>query len=272
MNKLNLNGGVYQIRNIASEKCYVGQAINLKNREKRHWNDLKNNKHHNIYLQRSYNKYGKKDFIFEILLYCEKFELTCYEQFFVDKYDKIGLIYNICKECVNSCKGIKASLKARKRMSMAQKGKNHPLYGKHHTDSTKLKISISMSGVNSYKITKKNVVLKIISMLKNSVSAKNISKKLGIGYSIVIKAKNGYYNDIYNLPPTCFPKSLKNRRGGNNIMPKEIILKILYMIDKNMSNKDIAKELPVSISTIQRAKNGFYNDIYNLKNINISEE
>lgn len=142
--EIDLNCGVYQIRNIINEKCYAGQSIVLRARERYHWSRLKNNNHHNIYFQRAYNKHGKNNFIFEVLIYCEPFELKRYEQFFVDKYDKMGLLYNICKECVDSLKGVQFSPEAIKKMSgenhpmYGLKGKDHPSFGYKHTPESRV--------------------------------------------------------------------------------------------------------------------------------------
>ena len=49
---------IYKIINIKNGKFYLGSSNNFKQRVKRHKRDLKFNRHHNIYLQRIYNKYG----------------------------------------------------------------------------------------------------------------------------------------------------------------------------------------------------------------------
>jgi len=171
---INLNCGIYQIRNVVTGFCLAGQSMRLKQRPGEHWNDLKNNKHDNSHMQNSYNKHSREFFVFEILLYCEPEELTRYEQFFVDKYVFLGLAYNTCRECVDSPKGIKRSEETRgkmreawknrapmteetrkkiseansnpseetlEKMSEAQRGENHPMYGKHHTEETLEKMS-----------------------------------------------------------------------------------------------------------------------------------
>lgn len=48
--------GVYQIRNTQNNKLYIGSSVNIDKRRRQHFTDLKNNQHHNIHLQRSYNK------------------------------------------------------------------------------------------------------------------------------------------------------------------------------------------------------------------------
>jgi hypothetical protein len=55
--------GVYCIKNTITNKVYIGSSLNIKSRLKTHIFSLKNNKHHSLKLQRSYNKYGKDNFI-----------------------------------------------------------------------------------------------------------------------------------------------------------------------------------------------------------------
>lgn len=58
----------------------------MSKRRKTHWRSLKQNKHHNQYLQSSYNKHGENNFVFEILEYIDNIEeLFMYEQKYIDK-------------------------------------------------------------------------------------------------------------------------------------------------------------------------------------------
>ena len=60
-------GYVYQIKNTKTNTKYIGSTEHPESRKNRHFNDLKNSKHHCVHLQRSYNKYDDDDFIFEII-------------------------------------------------------------------------------------------------------------------------------------------------------------------------------------------------------------
>lgn len=86
--------GIYEIINIITNKSYIGSAKNIENRWKRHLKDLKNNKHHNIYLQRSFNKWGESYFKLKILELCNENELLIKE----NNYLKLDNLYNISKE------------------------------------------------------------------------------------------------------------------------------------------------------------------------------
>ena len=111
--------GIYKITNITNNKFYIGQSTDLSKRKSDHFYTLKNNCHCNFHLQSSYNKYGKKNFKFETLLYCESFELTRYEQYLVDC---LRPEYNIRKECVDSPKRIFLSEEGKQKLSKLRKG------------------------------------------------------------------------------------------------------------------------------------------------------
>lgn len=81
-------GGIYKITNFKNKKTYIGSAIYIKKRWNQHLNDLKQQKHSNPYLQKAFNKYGKKNFKFEILeciLFRDEKPLIEREQFYLDR-------------------------------------------------------------------------------------------------------------------------------------------------------------------------------------------
>lgn len=74
-----MDKGIYKITNLKNNKVYIGQSENLNNREWNHFYWLDRGEHHNEHLQKSYNKYGKGNFIFETLeelIGSEKAKLT----------------------------------------------------------------------------------------------------------------------------------------------------------------------------------------------------
>jgi len=78
--------GVYRIKNLVNNKCYIGSSCNLYNRLYEHFRYLKLNKHSNPKLQFAYNKYGKDNFKYEIITfgdcsYCFKIEQVCFDTY-----------------------------------------------------------------------------------------------------------------------------------------------------------------------------------------------
>lgn len=79
--------GIYKITNIVNNKVYVGSSKSINRRKYQHFYLLKNNKHKNLYLQFSYNKYGKSSFIFELLEKCDINQLSLKEEYWIKYYN-----------------------------------------------------------------------------------------------------------------------------------------------------------------------------------------
>lgn len=86
--------GIYGIKNILTGKMYIGKSINSTNRERDHFYNLKNNRHHSEHLQNSYNKYGKEAFIFGIIETYPVEELDKQEKYWIDYYNSYNKGYN----------------------------------------------------------------------------------------------------------------------------------------------------------------------------------
>lgn len=154
-----MKSGIYFIKNKVNEKCYVGQAKDVEHRLfSEHLRCLQLGVHRNKHLQKAFNKYGEKSFLFKVLEYCplDKETLRIREQYWIDKLDSIKNGYNHAPSA-GSLLGFKWSDEQRKRLSIAMtgkkatektkailrkamKGKNNWL-GRHHSEETKIKIS-----------------------------------------------------------------------------------------------------------------------------------
>jgi len=163
MNKIS---GIYRIINIVTGDFYIGQAVNFKRRKNAHFNELKRGKHHSSYLQNAYNKYGEENFKFEIVLYCENFELTRYEQGLVDR---LKPVYNMEILCVTSRLGVTHSEETRKKISEAGKGrffseesrkkKSDAMKGKTQTEEHRKKSADARRGKKLSEQARRNVIL-----------------------------------------------------------------------------------------------------------------
>jgi len=151
-----MNCGIYQIENLISGNRYIGQTVDIKYRKKEHFARLRQQRHENPHLQKSFNKYGQKSFRHTVLLYCDQENLTLYEQACVNKFNPE---YNILTECVNSSFGYKHTEEARKKMSEFQierakkpmpeetrKRMSEAKKGRSLSDETKRKISEAKKG------------------------------------------------------------------------------------------------------------------------------
>ena len=73
--ELEQNCGIYYIQNTLTHQIYIGQSKTLKQRKKRHFYNLRHNKHENPYLQNSFNKYGEPHFEYGVIQYCDEKDL-----------------------------------------------------------------------------------------------------------------------------------------------------------------------------------------------------
>ncbi len=90
--------GVYEIYCTSSGKRYIGSSSDIHKRWEQHINSLKNNSHHNYYLQQAWKMYGEDNFVFCILdkVYDKK-DLFKIEEKYIKKF-KFYDLYNILKK------------------------------------------------------------------------------------------------------------------------------------------------------------------------------
>lgn len=87
---------IYQIKNIANNRSYIGLTNNIVRRKVRHFTDLKYNRHDNHFLQKEFNIYGKENFSFSILFegdVSEK-EIGEKEKYYIKEFDSYKNGYN----------------------------------------------------------------------------------------------------------------------------------------------------------------------------------
>lgn len=135
--------GVYKITNKIDGKFYIGSSNNIKQRWSLHLSRLNRNKHGNNHFQNAWNKYGKENFIFEIIEECSIDDLNIREQYWIETlyccdktigYNHIGSVNNI--------RVFDEETKLKMSINHANlKGINHPLFGKHHSIESRDKIS-----------------------------------------------------------------------------------------------------------------------------------
>lgn len=86
--------GIYKITCLVDNKAYIGQSVSIKRRWATHRRELAAGTHYNQYLQRAYNKYGKNNFVYEILELCPQHKLNEREQFYISLFDTYKNGYN----------------------------------------------------------------------------------------------------------------------------------------------------------------------------------
>ncbi len=193
---IKFNPGIYTITHKNSLKVYIGESKSVYERLQTHKDDLRNNKHKNIHLQRAYNRDGLDLFSFEVLQLCEFKDLKKWENFWGKVFhvhdDKFG--YNIAPTSEDgkislaeetkikigiANKGKKRSPEDRLKISNGKKGKkpseatreilSKAQTGRKHTEETKQKISRSKSG-ELKPSTSKPIIDKLSGIVYNSTS------------------------------------------------------------------------------------------------------
>ena len=124
--------GIYCIENKINGKKYIGQGLNVILR-------MSNNHKDTPAIYNALKRYGKNNFKRYIILYCETSELDYYEikciKIFHSHKSEWG--YNISWGGGAFFTGGHHTDEAKKKISIAMSGENHPLYGTHHSVETK---------------------------------------------------------------------------------------------------------------------------------------
>lgn len=215
---------IYCIENKVNNKKYIGKTINFEERKRRHFYSLKNNNHHNIHLQRSYNKYGSNNFNIYILTITTEEKAYKEEIKWISYYDTFkGDGYNLTPggEGVGS-------------------GKDNPFFGKTHTkeamdkilkanfnkkvsDETKKKISKARKGIKRKRETK----IKISKTLKGISKSSYSNEKM----SLINREKSPIsYKDVYDILKLYFEKGLTQEKIGKKYnCSSTTIRRVIYL-------------------------------------------
>ena len=199
--------GIYSITNIANGKIYIGQSIDLYNRNYGHTTVLKRNKEHNPHLQNAWNKYGEASFVYKPILFCEKEELERYERGLIKAYKsqdrKIG--YNVTAGGKSLCGiehpafGKKRSAEFCKKQSICRSGKKNCFYGKGPIKA--IEVSAKLSRMPIVQLNKQGNFIKEFTSITEASKEMKISKsciwrvckeerKTSCGYIWKYKEKN----------------------------------------------------------------------------------
>jgi group I intron endonuclease len=206
----NKEPGVYTITNKINNKIYVGSTTgSITKRLREHITDLSRNIHQNKYLQRSYNKYGKENFIFEKLEDYEVELCISMEKYWINMLDSKNPErgYNI-NDPVLGRHGIRHAQesieKAKNTMKVRQhsKGEKNPNFGNKWSDEIKLKNRLSQPtrkevvkySLNGEKLSDFNSIVEAALSIGNKKYSGQISKVCNrhqkTAYGFIWKFKN----------------------------------------------------------------------------------
>lgn len=195
----NILCGIYTIKNIVNNKCYVGFSSNIRRRWGHHRYELRGNRHTNRFLQADWNIYGESSFIFDIIEQCDLARLAERERFYVQLHraNKRKYGYNITEGGEGNF-GLVVSKSMRKKLSKKFSGEGNPMYGKNHSQQTKQLLSEQRIG-NKNGIGNTNSLAKFRRNNKYfGVVCRKYKKKNG-DITIRFRAIFNHYDDITHL-------------------------------------------------------------------------
>jgi len=252
-----MRSGIYRIRNIVNDKCYIGSAAYFASRKGVHFHNLRHNKHCNNHLQRAFNKYGEDSFVFEILCVCLPEDLISLEQHYIDTYIPE---YNICRIAGNTL-GVVCSEETRKKISIAHTGKK---LSQEHKEKVVTALRNIVRTKNHYKHAFKPIYKlcpESLEILEEFESIMDASVKLNVDHSSIAKAAKGKlykvggyawsHKENYDVQTIRF--NIENTFGYKPIEQynKDMVLLKTY---KNLT--EASQELEVSIQAVHNCVYG----------------
>ena len=188
-----MNSGIYCIYNIIKREFYIGSSKNIIKRFREHKQELYNKKHHSKYLQNSWNKYGKSNFIFKVIRLCNPEDCIQLEQYFINA---IQPEYNMCK-IAGSCLGIKRTPEIKEAIRLRQLGRVASI-------ATKVKMSIAHKGKilspeHKYKVQRTNLGKKLSEETKRKMSIAQFGKALSLDTRL--KISESQYKPVIQICP-----------------------------------------------------------------------
>jgi len=149
--------GVYCIRNIASNKRYIGSTgVSFKKRWSHHRHALQKGDHRNRHLSNSWNCHGEESFVFEILEVVESGSVLIAEKKWIDFYrctdQAVG--FNVMP-MPGSAKNYKHSAETRAKISRVLRGRpGRPISESHKRRLIAMKRGVPRSDATREKLSK----------------------------------------------------------------------------------------------------------------------
>lgn len=133
--------GIYCFRNVANGKRYVGQSIDIQDRKGAHLRALRDGRHYNEHLQRSFGKYGEEVFEFMVLELAGPMVLDAKEVAWIQHYDSTNPVRGFNRSSGGYVARV-FSPETISKMSLAKQGKKR----RPHSEATKAKMRAARIG------------------------------------------------------------------------------------------------------------------------------
>lgn len=184
---------IYKITNLINDKFYIGQTNDFKRRFKDHIYDAISKKL-DTYLCRAIRKYGKDNFIMEIIEIAQTHELVLEREIYwtrLHKYLHPNMYYNLTDGGEGRI-GYKLSNEAKKKLSENRKGEKGPRFGKAVSKENKNNISEATTAA-----------LKEVKRKPHTEETKLKIKKALSNKKTVIRFSKEFKQEIINIYKTC---------------------------------------------------------------------
>lgn len=226
--------GIYKIECSENSNVYVGSSVNIEKRWSRHKDDLKHNKHHCLYLQRAWNKYGELCFTFSVVCsVLNKEDLIPIEQHFID--EETCLFNSLLT--ANSSLGHRWSECQKQAQSERMKGGVIP-------ENVRQKMGLSGSQHHATTLTD-DVVISIIERVRSGESQADIGREFNLTRTTIndmVKRRSWKHLDIPIVT------NIRNRTCSK--LTDKQVKEIKRLFKQGKSTTEISKQFSVGFSTI----------------------
>jgi group I intron endonuclease len=231
--------GVYRIHFIGIDKSYIGLTKGFKGRRSQHLRMLIHNKHFNIHLQRAFNKYGKDNFIIELIEECDKKDLSEKEKYYIKMYNSFKNGYNLTTggEDCNLSEDVKKRISEKHKGKIVKPETREKLriinLGKKYSEESKKKHS-DFFKQNPFTVEQKQIMSKAASYKRSDETIKKMSdaakgKVLSIATKnklIIHNLKKIRPNSIFEIvDEKVFVDGYQYIKGKRNPLEQEIFFK-----------------------------------------------
>ena len=251
--------GVYLITNTVNSKCYIGQAINIRNRLKSHISNYINKRYDNP-LYRAFNKYGLDKFTYQLLDVLEendykeaRKQLDILEIKYIETYNSYNKGYNQTKGGDGGILGYKFTEKQiEKQKENTTKRINESLQCKIYLYDINNKYTymfIAPKYADHYfewkEGTTKNMIPNILGRKKYIVYRTDEEKQIKLNKLDLKGFNNGRYENKYNKEDYLnLKKSYPNVSARELATLLNVTVKTIYNYDKKFGiNEFKSKEL-----------------------------
>lgn len=259
--------GIYRIRNLRNQKSYVGQAaLTFGKRFKEHRSLLHHGKHPSKHLQRAWNHYGERAFVFEPIEELPRGQksekefkkaLSEREQFHMDALQTTDPLfgYNISPRA-GSQLGYRHSKEAKRKMSEAGRGRILPkIWRQSIADSMKAK-GITRSQDERDRLSarrarlQKDDVFDVLDMYEEGVPQEDLAERFGVSLPAINRIIRGrsYRRVGEEWCQTRGVETLPSRTRANVMFVRDEVFDIL--------DRDKAGEMRQTIAAMYEASPG----------------